>query len=226
MKRCPSCEQDKPIDQFNRAAKTKDGLRYNCRDCQRISRKAYYESNKERANAVSRAHYWANREAYAERWQHYYAENKETVLQQRRAFNRGYFQRRKAHIYAVRARWKASHLSTVRNYSNRHYHKNKARYAKYRRERFQQNPEHFRAIRRAYTGTRSLRLRSRLLALYNSRCHICGRPITPDHFSVDHIIPRAHGGTNEFANLAPAHRRCNSSRGAGRIPVQMRLAID
>jgi 5-methylcytosine-specific restriction endonuclease McrA len=39
-------------------------------------------------------------------------------------------------------------------------------------------------------------------------CHYCGNPAT----SVDHIIPKALGGTDDRANLAPACARCNSSK--------------
>nr|WP_273661551.1 HNH endonuclease signature motif containing protein [Corynebacterium heidelbergense] len=34
----------------------------------------------------------------------------------------------------------------------------------------------------------------------------------PGADSPDHVIPRAHGGTDDLANLRPAHRRCNSAR--------------
>lgn len=42
-------------------------------------------------------------------------------------------------------------------------------------------------------------------------CHLCGKPGAN---TIDHIIPRALGGTDELDNLRPAHKRCNSSRGA------------
>lgn len=47
-------------------------------------------------------------------------------------------------------------------------------------------------------------------------CHLCGLPFTdPDDPAVaDHIIPRAHGGSDELANLAAAHASCNGRRGA------------
>lgn len=50
-------------------------------------------------------------------------------------------------------------------------------------------------------------------------CAICGQPIThrghdADALTLDHVTPRAHGGTNHPAGLRPAHKRCNSARGA------------
>jgi 5-methylcytosine-specific restriction endonuclease McrA len=47
-------------------------------------------------------------------------------------------------------------------------------------------------------------------------CGICGNPVSlrapkhdPDKPSIDHIIPRALGGTNDPKNLQLAHLSCN-----------------
>ena len=52
-------------------------------------------------------------------------------------------------------------------------------------------------------------------------CWICGGGIDragpaagPWAASVDHVLPRARGGTNDPANLRLAHRRCNGARGS------------
>lgn len=63
------------------------------------------------------------------------------------------------------------------------------------------------------------RLRRRVLEESNI-CWLCGQPGAD---TVDHIVPRSvapHLG-EELANLAPAHRGCNSSRGA-RAPESVR----
>ena len=41
-------------------------------------------------------------------------------------------------------------------------------------------------------------------------CYLCGKSGAD---TLDHIIARADGGTDELENLRPAHRSCNSSRG-------------
>lgn len=49
------------------------------------------------------------------------------------------------------------------------------------------------------------------LAEYGSTCWLCG---FPGANTADHIIPRSTGGAvYDLANLGPAHRRCNESRG-------------
>lgn len=40
-------------------------------------------------------------------------------------------------------------------------------------------------------------------------CWLCGRAGAD---SADHVIPRSRGGTDDPANLRPAHQTCNSSR--------------
>ena len=59
----------------------------------------------------------------------------------------------------------------------------------------------------------------------NLPCWLCGRPIDftaewkhPMSFTADHVEPLALGG-NVRGELRPAHRSCNSRRGAGR-PVR------
>lgn len=61
------------------------------------------------------------------------------------------------------------------------------------------------------------------LAIYerdNWTCHLCGEGIDPDaHWngdrgaSLDHLIPRSMGGTDDPDNLRTCHRACNSRRG-------------
>jgi 5-methylcytosine-specific restriction endonuclease McrA len=41
-------------------------------------------------------------------------------------------------------------------------------------------------------------------------CWWCGRPAT----TIDHVLAVVLGGTNDLANLVPACKRCNFSRGA------------
>ena len=69
------------------------------------------------------------------------------------------------------------------------------------------------------------RARKALLAIVcpeGSTCWLCGQPIIhglrrwhPRGPSMDHVIPRSHGGTWDLRNLRPAHYGCNSARGNG-----------
>lgn len=61
-------------------------------------------------------------------------------------------------------------------------------------------------------GRKAVDYVARTLAEYGTVCINCGLPGSD---SADHIIPRRDGGAVfDLANLGPAHRRCNYSRGA------------
>jgi 5-methylcytosine-specific restriction endonuclease McrA len=55
------------------------------------------------------------------------------------------------------------------------------------------------------------------------KCHICLKIVTKKNWSIDHLIPLSKGGNHTYENVALAHRSCNSRRGAGRLPAQLRL---
>jgi predicted nucleic acid-binding Zn ribbon protein len=57
----------------------------------------------------------------------------------------------------------------------------------------------------------------------NWRCHLCRRKVTRDTWSHDHLIPLSDGGDHTYANVALAHRACNTQRGTGGT-AQLRLA--
>jgi hypothetical protein len=55
------------------------------------------------------------------------------------------------------------------------------------------------------------------------RCHLCKKIVNVTAMSIDHLIPRIAGGTNDPQNLALAHIHCNKIRGVNRLPAQLRL---
>ena len=51
-------------------------------------------------------------------------------------------------------------------------------------------------------------------AMTDGRCAYCGILTNPFHnFTIDHIVPRHLGGTDDPGNLLPACASCNSSKG-------------
>ncbi len=56
--------------------------------------------------------------------------------------------------------------------------------------------------------------KNRLLQDYGARCAHCGRTLTAANMQVDHILPRAEGGSDEISNLQPLCRLCNQGKSA------------
>ena len=63
-------------------------------------------------------------------------------------------------------------------------------------------------------GRRAQRLVELTLATYGTTCHLC---LKPGATTADHIVPRVLGGDDSIDNLRPAHKLCNSQRGAHTI---------
>lgn len=67
----------------------------------------------------------------------------------------------------------------------------------------------FGGLRDGRMSIRSLYDDERLKILSGGQCVYCG---ATEEISIDHLIPRIKGGGDDGANLAPACRRCNSSK--------------
>ena len=64
------------------------------------------------------------------------------------------------------------------------------------------------------------KLREVVLENSNGLCAYCGEEAS----SIDHIVPRKQGGTNDRKNLVAACRTCNSRKGA-RTPIEWKQSL-
>ena len=56
-------------------------------------------------------------------------------------------------------------------------------------------------------------VRERVFRIYGRRCYYCPATEEEAFIEIDHIVPLARGGDNEFLNLLPACETCNRSKG-------------
>lgn len=85
----------------------------------------------------------------------------------------------------------------------------------------------------AWSGRRVQRLLAVVLAEYGTTCVLCRGehgpieldPDAPTYArlgpSVEHVLPRSRGGSDDLGNLRPAHRACNSARGNRPLPARV-----
>jgi len=66
--------------------------------------------------------------------------------------------------------------------------------------------------------------RRNLFARDRNKCQYCGRLFPTSELSIDHVIPRRHGGPDTWENLVCACIKCNSRKG-GRTPEQASMSL-
>lgn len=63
-------------------------------------------------------------------------------------------------------------------------------------------------------------LRARIFAREDGRCYLCGSKINADEpWQADHELARELGGSDEEANLRPAHATCHRIKSRGDIKL-------
>lgn len=74
-----------------------------------------------------------------------------------------------------------------------------------------------------WSGARVTRARAYCRQLLPCACWRCGLPIPPlpeSGWVAGHVIARKDGGTDDYSNLRPEHRRCSDTSG-GRVAAAM-----
>jgi 5-methylcytosine-specific restriction endonuclease McrA len=66
--------------------------------------------------------------------------------------------------------------------------------------------------------------RENVLARDGSRCQYCGRKVSRDEATYDHVVPRARGGITSWDNVVIACFRCNQKKG-GRTPAEAGMKL-
>lgn len=182
MKPCTRCGETKPLDEFNRNKRKKDGRDPNCKACA----KAYYQANRERilANKVE-----------------YHEANKERINARSREYHRGYYEANKDRVLAKHAEWRAENKDRIAewhadyNAMNPHLRWECSYAGRVRRYGFEPVVESF--------------TRDELIARWGDACVHCGGPFEQlDHA----VIPVRNGGPHSLDNCRPSCATCNTSR--------------
>ncbi len=66
--------------------------------------------------------------------------------------------------------------------------------------------------------------RKNLFARDDHRCQYCGQSRPVSQLSLDHVVPRAHGGKTTWENIVCCCMQCNSRKG-GRTPAQAGMKL-
>lgn len=207
MKTCRRCLVSQPLDNFHKDCTRQDGHYTYCKACRkhapRPRAKQEYAENKERL-----------RQHLAERRATIRRENPEAERFRRQRQHQRYYTKYRDKILAKNAAYNVSHPGSANKRSNK--------WAKAHPEKTQI----FNATRRARINNAPVveSISLEVLAIRdNWVCHLCKKMVTRKTWTHDHLIPLSQGGDHTYLNIALAHRRCNSKRGTGHVPAQLRL---
>jgi len=85
-KRCSTCKETKAVSAFGRDSRAKDGLFYQCKECEREKKRVYYAANSEKEREYARVYRAANPEKVREAVRVYHAANPEKVREGQRVY--------------------------------------------------------------------------------------------------------------------------------------------
>ena len=169
----------------------------------------YYQAHKEEIRAYNLTH--------KEKQAAYYQAHKEEKAASGKVYRLAHKEESKAYDLARKEERKAYYL--IHREESKAYTRDY--YLTHKEERYIHTLHRRALIRKATIGPIDLQ---RIMARDRMICGICHKRVAKKDFSLDHIIPLSLGGPHTEDNLQVAHFRCNSSRGAGRLPAQIRLA--
>lgn len=187
-----------------------------------------YHSNPELAERIkerARAYYAANKEKAREAQKQLYLRTREERLEKQRAYGKIYLEKKKqsdpTHNSRKQRRLRSQNIERYRE-RERLYRKSPQHRAYVERSRERQNEYrrkryHGSAEIRAYYASLQRRKKGHPIAVAkwkacSGKCYICGFGLLVEEIAVDHVIPRAKGGTNDPWNLMPVHKSCNSKK--------------
>jgi 5-methylcytosine-specific restriction endonuclease McrA len=188
---CNNCGIEKPLSEYYRETKGKDGRRGKCKVCDNSRIKTYNQNPlvKER------------QKVYNTLWK---ANNKDKI--------RGY---NKKHGPTAQLKYRQTeHGREARKKALSKYFKtDKGKTADKRKH-------HKRRVIMENAGTFTNEQWQERLAEYNYCCAYCYQQFPVEDLTIDHMIPLSRGGTNTIDNLVPACKSCNS-RKKDKTPLEM-----
>ncbi len=190
-KYCPQCKEIRCHGCYTRDNKRRDGLDAWCKSCNNARRKAYRETNAEKARQMQER-------AYRKNLGHYRNYQKTYREMHREEINR----KRREEKYHATETAKAKQKIYKRTHGK-----------EYRRVACIVR----RARKRNVQGTYTVAQWRSLKVYYNYTCLCCGKQEPEIKLTVDHVIPLILGGSNSIENLQPLCLSCNSSKQAKTI---------
>lgn len=213
-KSCTKCGVEKPLSEFSRGKKNKDGLNYWCKPCSSDYFRLWRSLNTEKTREANRKWREENPDKVKASSAKWYAANSQKAL----IYTKLWYESNKEKALATRAAWRAANkdraMVATKAWQSNNRDKVRAAVKKWQKL----NPDAVKSInhnRRARekqaAGRLSPDLSKKLFALQKGKCACCKKPLGSD-YHMDHIMPLALGGTNTDDNIQLLRAKCNNQK--------------
>ena len=209
MKKCSQCGRELTDEKFNKHKIGKNGLRSECKDCQKVYAKKYrethieqakvankkwYKDNSERASATTRARHLANPEKRKSSHKAWCEANQEKT--------RAYSEANRERINAASRAWENANPERVKSGKRAWREANPEKTKQYKHLR--------KALELELPCTLIVTQWEKIKSHFNNSCCYCGKekPLEQEHF----IPVTSSGSSYDINNIVPACRSCNSSK--------------
>lgn len=134
---CTKCLIERDFEQFNKRSKSKDGLTYVCKICEKNRQQKRYQDNKEEICARTNAYYHENKKLYSEWNKSNYQENKADI---RKRHKKNYEENREA-VLARLKKYKSENLELVKEQSKNWRLRNQDKVKQWSKDYYENNKE-------------------------------------------------------------------------------------
>ena len=216
---CAKCGEEKPLtkEYWHRHRDFKDGFNSQCKVCKALSRKNYYENNKEKAML----YYEENKIAILERRKNNYELNKESILE----YQVKYREENQKDIVDKKKQYYKKHKEEIALRDEIYYKENKQKIIEKNREYRQNN----RCVYQGAYKNRKARIKTlpftlsaeqwdRITLHFDNSCAYCGMTEEEskgkwnERLHQEHFIALYNGGGYTHNNIIPACKTCNCSK--------------
>lgn len=223
-KRCPCCQEIKPLTEFGKNKALKSGHTAYCKTCLRVKAQSHYARNHDKVRAYHKEYVKKNPDKikrYAkEGHARYYERHREEIREQMR-------EKRNANRERYREYWRnwakqnrianpEKHKAYVEAYNEQNRERRAVWHRRYRAANIERLRQHWYKSRAKRRGaTKGQHVDCNLIWRRDGGiCHICGGLVAPDDVHFDHVIPLSKGGSHTYDNIKVAHSTCNMKKGA------------
>jgi 5-methylcytosine-specific restriction endonuclease McrA len=227
-KTCTGCKVDKPLFEFHRHKRSKDGVRQRCKSCRAEEVAEDRIKSPEKYKERHRKYYEKHRDKVIARTSEYNRAKPQVLRNSMRAYRADPANRKKELEYGrqyrektvgQRAAYRKENEISRLMYNQKYRIENKERISAYHQEWKRRNWDacatswRNRRARKLDAGTHTAEETKDLLIAQRHCCANCEIPIGTTEKHLDHWIPLALGGSNTIENLQWLCPTCNLGKG-------------